>query len=132
MTSTVLLDANVLIALAVQEHEHHVLVADWIGSERSLAVSPIVEGALVRYLTRIGVDPASTTLLLARLHESPRLEFWPDEASYADVDLTGVVGYRQVTDVYLVALAERRDAKIVTLDEGLARLRPSVVELVGS
>ena len=57
---TYLLDANVLIALTVAEHEHHDRASTWAATINGFAVCPIVEGALVRFLVRTGegVDPA--------------------------------------------------------------------------
>ena len=58
MTSDLLLDANVLIALTVQEHEHHERSAVWAATVDRFAVCPIVEGALVRFLVRLGESAA--------------------------------------------------------------------------
>jgi predicted nucleic acid-binding protein len=49
---------------------------------------------------------------------------------FSSVPLTAVVGHRQVTDAYLVALARHRGAKILSLDKGLKALHPDVVELL--
>lgn len=45
--SPVLLDANVLVALAVADHEMHDRAASWLG-RREFALCPITEGALLR------------------------------------------------------------------------------------
>lgn len=55
---TYLLDANVLIALTVQEHEHHARASTWAATVDRFAICPIVEGALVRFLVRLGESPA--------------------------------------------------------------------------
>ena len=52
--TTFLLDANALIALTIAEHEHHERASDWLATVEAFAVSPVVEGALVRFLVRIG------------------------------------------------------------------------------
>lgn len=39
-----LLDANVLIALTVLEHEHHDRVTAWFASVHTFAVCPMVQG----------------------------------------------------------------------------------------
>jgi len=52
--STLLLDADVLIALTVAEHEHHDRSIDWMAGVDIFAVFPIVEGALIRFLLRMG------------------------------------------------------------------------------
>lgn len=49
-------------------------------------------------------------------------EFWPDEVSLLDsdvVDSTRIHGPRQLTDVYLFALAVRHGGRLVTFDTGI-------------
>ena len=122
--TTYLLDANVLIALIVQEHEHHGRVAFWTAGVEHVALCPIVEGALVRFLVRIGESVSVVSEVLRVMHANPHCEFWPDSVTYADADLSRVHGHRQVTDAYLVALtASRPGARLATLDRGLAQLR---------
>lgn len=119
-----LLDANVLIALTVEEHEHHERSTTWAASVEQFAVCPIVEGALVRFLLRSGESAATAMEVLRRLRILPSCEFWADTISYAAVDLGHVVGHRQVTDAYLVSLARDHGAILATLDEGLTRSVP--------
>ena len=128
-----LLDANVLIALTVEEHEHHRRVSDWVAGVERLAVCPIVEGALVRFLVRIGESSQAASHVLRLLHANQRCEFWTDSVSYADADLTHVRGHRQVTDSYLAALAHAHgDARVATLDRGLATDLPATAFLIPS
>ena len=128
--STHLLDANMLIALVVAEHEHHHRALRWLATVPRFAVCPIVEGALARVMLRFGESPATVKALLDSVRTLERCEFWPDDVSYTDVDLTDLRGHRQVTDVYLAALAHARGGRLATLDEGLAALRPHHVTLV--
>jgi uncharacterized protein len=80
----------------------------------------VVEGALVRYLTRVGERAETALHVLRALHALPACEFWPDDVSYLDADLTAVRGHRQVTDAHLVSLAARHPGGILaTLDEAL-------------
>lgn len=120
-----LLDANVLIALTIAEHEHHVRSSMWASTINSFALCPIVEGALVRYLVRVGETAGAVTEVLRALHAMPGCTFWPDSVSYVDADLAQVRGHRQVTDAYLVNLtAAHHDALLATLDERLAQAAP--------
>jgi toxin-antitoxin system PIN domain toxin len=127
-----LLDANVLIALATPEHSLNSRAADWFRQGDPFATCPITQGALVRFHLRAGVDATleSSRQLLKSICALPRHRFWPDDASYLDLPGAGIVGHRQVTDAYLVLLAERHGGKLATLDEGLAALH-SAAMLIG-
>ena len=49
-------------------------------------------------------------------------EFWPDEVSVLDsavLDSTRIHGPRQLTDIYLLALAVKREGRLVTFDTGI-------------
>lgn len=126
-----LLDANVLIAMSIAEHEHHARVSSWLSTIDRVAVCPIVEGSLVRFLVRVGETAAAAQQVLRALRAEPRCEFWADDLSFTDADIGHVRGHRQVTDGYLAALtATHDDALLATLDEGLTRVRPTLTLLV--
>lgn len=125
-----LLDANVLIALTVSEHEQHGVASAWFTGIDAFAVCPVVEGALIRFLTRIGERADTAQAVLSGVRRHGRCQFWPDSVSYLDTDLSAVRGHRQVTDTYLVSLAASRDAKLATLDAALAQTHPHVSHLV--
>lgn len=127
---TFLLDANVLIALVVANHEHHTRAARWAGGVERIALCPIVEGALVRFLVRTGETSRTAKTLLNAMHDSARCEFWEDSVSYSAVDLGHVTGHRQVTDSYLAALAESRGGLLATFDQGLAAAHPERTALI--
>jgi uncharacterized protein len=129
--TTYLLDANVLIALTIKEHEHHERASAWIGGIDRFALCPIVEGALVRFFVRLGESAATAIAVLTAVRALPSCEFWPDDLSYTKADLSHVVGHRQVTDAYLVDLARHhRGASLATFDKGLAMVDPSRVVMV--
>jgi hypothetical protein len=130
VSSTYLLDANALIALVIAEHEHHGRIAIWSKSVDKMALCPVTEGAMVRYLIRVGETPATALQLLAALRESTKADFWPDSISYADTALEHVTGHRQVTDAYLASLAASHRARLATLDEALATTLPDYAELI--
>ncbi len=126
-----LLDANVLIALTIEEHEHHQRVAAWAATIERVALCPMVEGSLIRFLVRVGESVQAAVDVLRLLHASPRCEFWSDFVSYGDADLGHVRGHRQVTDAYLAALVHAHgDALLATLDEGLVHDKPQATLLV--
>lgn len=126
-----LLDANVLIALTVKEHEHHERASAWAAGIDRFALCPIVEGALVRFFLRLGESTATAVAVLTAVRALPSCEFWPDDLSYAEADLGHVVGHRQATDAYLLDLARHHPgAGLATFDGGLATVDSSRVVMV--
>ncbi len=118
--TTFLLDANVVIALTVAEHEHHERATAWLTTVSRFAVCPLVEGALIRFLLRIGESMETAAAVLEGVRTSERCEFWPDSVSYTDVDVSTIQGHRQVTDSYLAALAGHGLGQLATFDRALA------------
>ena len=118
---TVLLDANVLIALLVDDHVHHVAAENWFVSRSgNFATCPITQGSLMRLLIREGQSAATAQAVLSGATGDPRHEFWPDDVSYLGMPSTGIVGHRQVTDAYLVLLARKHGSSVATMDQALA------------
>jgi toxin-antitoxin system PIN domain toxin len=128
---TALLDANVLIALVIAEHVHHNAAAEWLSkSDTDFATCPITQGSLVRFLLRSGQSASAARDVVIAIGGASRHEFWPDDVPFAEVELGGVVGHRQVTDAYLAQLARSHQGQLVTLDSGLAHLHRDVAVLV--
>ena len=128
---SVLLDANVLIALLVDDHVHHSSAETWFsGLAGSFATCPITQGSLIRLLVREGQTAAAAGSVLRGVATNPRHEFWPDDVPYTDVPTVGIVGHRQVTDAYLAQLARAHAARLATFDQALAKLHADVAELV--
>ena len=49
-------------------------------------------------------------------------EFWPDDISLLDeeiVDRSRILGPKQLTDIYLLALAVKRNGRLVTFDRAV-------------
>jgi uncharacterized protein len=129
VTAPALLDVNVLVALFDPDHVHHELAHDWFADHRAYgwASCPMTQNGLIRVLSnpRYGspagglraVRDAVTRLLSNKDHQ-----FWPDDISISDdalFDVTGMVGHRQITDVYLLGLAKRRKGHLVTFDRSI-------------
>lgn len=128
---TVLLDANVLIALLVEDHVHHQATEAWFAAQgEPFATCPITQGSLIRLIIRQGWSAGDATALVRAVMELPNHEFWPDSVGYDTVPVDGVIGHRQVTDAYLAQLARTHGARLATLDQGLAKLHPDVADLV--
>lgn len=69
--TTYLLDANVLIAVTLREHEHHDRVATWSAGVSPISLWPIVEDALVRFFVRIGESRAVAAAVLHAVRGRP-------------------------------------------------------------
>ena len=128
---TLLLDANVLIALVVADHVHHDAAEEWLaGTTGPFASCPLTQGSLVRLLLREGQTVSTARAVVEALALNARHEFWPDDTPYSQVPMDGVVGHRQVTDAYLAQLARAHRGRLASFDQGLAKLHQDVVELV--
>jgi uncharacterized protein len=125
-----LLDVNVLIALLDADHVSHAAATEWLveNGRHGWASCPITQNGCVRIMSHPGypnahaVDEIADRLRAATAH--PSHEFWPDSVSLLDnalVHTTRVHGPRQLTDVYLLALAVRHGGRLVTFDGGVAR-----------
>jgi toxin-antitoxin system PIN domain toxin len=123
-----LLDVNVLIALLDADHALHQRTRDWFGRNASAgwASCPLTQNGCVRIMSHPSYpNPLPVRAVIERLREaagSPDHEFWPDHLSLLDpgtVDASRVHGPRQVTDVYLLALAVRRDGRFATFDDSV-------------
>ena len=126
-----LADGNVLIALAADFHIHHRQAQEWLRShEGRFATCPITQGTLLRFLLRNGMETGRAAAVLGRMVSLPEHVFWPDEIGYDASVLRSVVGHRQVTDSYLVALARHFGGSLVTFDRALAALHPATARLI--
>jgi len=130
-TDTVLPDANVLVALLVEDHVHHAAAENWfVGLSGNFATCPITQGSLMRLLISEGQPPSAARNLLDGISAHPRHEFWPDDVPYADVPTQGIVSHRQVTGAYLAQLARTHGGRLATFDQATAKLHHDVAELV--
>jgi len=133
-----LLDVNVLLALAADAHVHHRAAHRWFADVTAWATTPTTESAFVRLLSTPAVAgravlPVEAVAALRQMRTVPGHRFLPDDASFADaaIDLTRMVGPRQVTDFHLVELARRTGSTLATLDAKLLRsLHPADSHLV--
>jgi hypothetical protein len=125
-----LLDVNVLIALLDSDHTLHARAYSWFAAEASKgwASCPITQNGCVRIMSSPGYPNAlpvrSVIERLAAAAAAPQHEFWSDGITLLDaklVDPLKVHGPRQLTDVYLLALAVHRRGRFVTFDESVPR-----------
>ena len=124
-----LLDVNVLIALLDVDHSLHVRARNWFAASggRAWASCPLTQNGCVRIMSHPaypnGVPVRAVVERLAEATAEPHHEFWPDDLSLLDfkvADASRIHGPRQVTDLYLLALAVRRNGRFVTFDRSVA------------
>jgi uncharacterized protein len=138
-----LLDVNVLVALAWPNHIHHARALDWFRAvrEQGWATCPLTESGFVRVSSNTRAipeaqNPHEAIALLRRLRAVAGHTFWSDDVSAAHEGpgpFERVVGYRQVTDAHLLALAIQRGGRLATFDQAVTSLIPDdedVVELI--
>jgi uncharacterized protein len=128
-----LLDGNLLTALVISSHEHHVRAMSWFYAlPRRFATCAVTEGTLLRLHMMFAADASATAAwtTLEYLRQMHNHEFWQDGFSYCEVSHHGLTGHRQVTDAWLAELARKHSARLATLDQGLAAIHPDVADLV--
>lgn len=124
-----LLDVNVLIALLDASHAHHAAATRWLEHEQAngWASCPITQNGCIRIMSQPAYPaPLPAAAVAARLAEAvagPQHRFWPDDLNPV-VEKTlawgKVLGHRQVTDAYLLALAVKHGGRFVTFDARVA------------
>ena len=125
-----LLDVNVIIALIDPAHQFHEAAHAWFEHNRKhgWATCPITENACLRILGKaaypyLGLRVDEIRSVLGELCESGHHLFWPDSVSILEsgrFELAGV-GAKNVTDIYLLAVATINHGRLVTFDHGIRR-----------
>ena len=125
-----LLDVNVLIALLDADHSVHERAMTWFAghAKAGWASCPITQNGCVRVMSHPGYpNPLPVRAIMDRLAEASAgafHEFWADDISLLDPRVARparIHGPRQVTDVYLLALAVRHGGQFVTFDASVSR-----------
>lgn len=126
-----LLDVNVLVALLWPNHMHHGAVVHWFGNDgsRQFATCPLTELGFARLSCNPAAVGKAITLsaaleTLAGLAKMPNHHFLTETVPLHSTLLpisANVVGYRQVSDAYLMAVARLHGAKLATLDARIRR-----------
>lgn len=117
-----------LIALLDSDHASHESAISWFAkhAREGWASCPITQNGCIRIMSNPGYpNPLPVQALVDHLadacHEEIH-EFWPDGVSLLDsdaVDSTRIHGPRQLTDIYLLALAVQHRGRLVTFDTGI-------------
>jgi uncharacterized protein len=136
-----LLDVNVLLAIAWPNHQFHAAAIASLSSQNRWATCALTQLGFIRLSSNPAVvatakSPYEATALLARLVAdslhvyvdslpAPASEHWRDA-------FAKLLGHQQVTDGYLLRLAAANNAVLVTFDrrlESLAGGEPTVMVL---
>ncbi|MBI2382734.1 MAG: PIN domain-containing protein [Gammaproteobacteria bacterium] len=124
-----LLDVNVLIALLDADHVQHAAASRWLSGNlaHGWASCPITQNGCVRIMSQPGypnaLPAAEVAARLAEAAATPHHEFWADRVSLLDdhvIDRRYLLGPRQVTAAYLLALAVRENGRFVTFDRSVS------------
>jgi uncharacterized protein len=120
----------VLIALLDADHSLHARATEWFASHARAgwASCPITQNGCVRIMSHAGYPHAlpvrAVVERLAEATTSGLHQFWPDDISLLDqglVDAARIHGPRQLTDLYLLALAVQHGGRFTTFDHSIAR-----------
>jgi uncharacterized protein len=124
-----LLDVNVLIALLDAAHIHHAQAHGWLQQNigHGWASCPITQNGCIRIMSQPAYPGALRSAEVAeRLAEAAAgaaHAFWPDDVNLLGagaVDWSRVLGHRQITDTYLLALAVRHGGRLVSFDRRIS------------
>jgi uncharacterized protein len=126
--SRALLDINVLLALLDSDHVDHERARRWLDQEigSGWASCAITENGFVRIISQprypSPVPVAQAMARLARAVGTSSHEFWPCSVSLLNdrvIERERVLGPRQVTDAYLLALAVAHGGRFATFDQSV-------------
>ncbi len=130
----ILLDVNVLVALAWPNHVHHHAALAWFEAvgRSGFATCPVTQSGFVRVSSNRRAipdarSPGEAREVLRRITALPGHAFWSDDieiASNEHIAWERLGSHAQVTDAHLLALAIRRDGRLATFDRGLIDLAP--------
>jgi uncharacterized protein len=124
-----LLDVNVLVALFDPDHVHHDLAHDWFADHGALgwATCAVTENGFVRVVSNPRYQPGALRPAVAldrlrRFCASGGHQFWADAVSLRDstlFNLSSARGHRQLTDIYLLGVAQRMGGRLATFDRAI-------------
>jgi uncharacterized protein len=123
-----LLDLNVLIAMFDEQHIHYVRAHQWWVENRAdgWASCPLTQNGFVRVLSQPNysnpISVSDALALLCKATAQPDHAFWPDDVSLVDpqrFDSARILGPKQLTDLYLLALAVKNGGRLATLDRAI-------------
>ena len=126
-----LLDVNVLVSLAVEQHPFNRQAHSWFLKEpdRLWASCPMTQSGFLRTIYRMSGGGHSMIREALESYEincqSPNHEYWPVDVDLRDLtqaQRSRLIGANQIADMQLLLLAYRHGAQLVTFDHGVIEL----------
>ena len=123
-----LLDINVLIALFDEDHTHHVETTGWLEEniDHGWASCPLTQNGCIRIMSQPRYPNAvHVTEIVARLQKAVSTKhhrFVTDNVSLLNpdtIDHACLLSPRQLTDIYLLALAVENECRFITFDRSI-------------
>ncbi|HEY4414830.1 MAG TPA: TA system VapC family ribonuclease toxin [Verrucomicrobiae bacterium] len=125
-----LLDVNIIIALVDPDHAFHERAHAWwsANARRGWASCPLTENGVVRIMSNPGYSqkarftPDDLIQQLRQFTQQSNHEFWADTISLRDEKCLlseRIHSSRQLTDLYLLALAVKHQGRLATFDQGV-------------
>lgn len=121
-----LLDVNVAVALADEDHQHHKTVAKWFATPGlDWGLCAFSEAGLLRITSnpKLGsLTLEEATEMLAALTHLPGYRYWPIATAWSSLAApfaNRIFGHQQITDAYLLGLAVKENGVLVTLDKAI-------------
>jgi uncharacterized protein len=123
-----LLDVSFLIALLQDQHLYFDRAHAWWAANKAegWASCPLTQNGFLRITPQLRfpkpVVVADALDVLSEMIAGTDHVFWPDDISLLDeklIDYSRVLGPKQLTDIYLLALAVKHGGRLVTFDRGI-------------
>jgi toxin-antitoxin system PIN domain toxin len=123
-----LYDLNALIAFLDADHLHKPRIHQWWWQNRhhGWATCPLTQNGFVRVISQQSYSsPIPIGRAFDHLRRNTETEghaFWPDDISLLDerlIERSRVLGPKQITDIYLLALAVKHEGRLVTFDRAI-------------
>ena len=123
-----LFNVNVLLALFDPDHTFNRRARAWWSTNRTngWATCPLTQNGFVRVMSQPSYRQNRSIADAAALLKAGVLQrghaLWPDDVAMTDVhmfDHSRILGPKQITDIYLLALAVRNEGRLVTFDRGI-------------
>lgn len=120
-----LLDVNVLIAICDGNHVDHTRASEWFADHaaQGWATCPLVQNGAVRIMSQPTYPNARPIGQVIRqvstMCESKHHHFWANDLSILDaakISHQHLLGNKQITDIYLLALAVQNAGRLLTID----------------